>query len=328
MKTNCAQHPSDFWEVPENYAWDHETSDNYQVKGRTMAGPYKAIREEMDFEYHGCYGLKRQQLQDAIIERILGSSGAGSVGTTDPHPWIVFTAGSFFAGKSYVVSWMLEQGHLPLDLVRTDPDLIRTQLPEWSGYLKRDGPEAAVMTQKEAGTCALIAQWEALRQGRHILVDGSLRNATRQKAFFAEIRAAYRQYRIAIIHVFASWDIMQQRSSVAREGGRVTSPKALRTSFDAVTNAVAELEPLADLTLHINNDSLEPRLMYVSQAGVRLKLQRWKGIREAFQQVPGPNFRLLRTIVLFMMVTGLACFLPLLGVTEMQKKSCFPFLNS
>ena len=163
------------FEVPENYAWDHETSDNYQVKGRTMAGPYKAIREEMDFEYHGCYGLKRQQLQDAIIERILESSGAGSVGTTDPHPWIVFTAGSFFAGKSYVVSWMLEQGHLPLDLVRTDPDLIRTQLPEWSGYLKRDGPEAAVMTQKEAGTCALIAQWEALRQGRHILVDGSLR---------------------------------------------------------------------------------------------------------------------------------------------------------
>ena len=155
-----------------------------------------------------------------------------------------------------------------------------------------------------------------------------LRNATRQKAFFAEIRAAYPQYRIAIIHVFASWDIMQQRSSVAREGGRVTSPKALRTSFDAVTKAVAELEPLADLTLHINNDSLEPRLMYVSHFGVRLKLQKWKGIKEAFQQVPGPNFRLLRTIVLFMMVTGLACFLPLLGVTEMQKKSCFPFLNS
>ena len=77
-------------EVPVNYAWDHETSDNYLVKGRTMAGPYKAIREKMDFEYHGCYGLKRQQLQDEIIERILGSSGAGSVGTADPHPWIVF----------------------------------------------------------------------------------------------------------------------------------------------------------------------------------------------------------------------------------------------
>mmetsp|Transcript_81049 Transcript_81049/g.99314 ORF Transcript_81049/g.99314 Transcript_81049/m.99314 type:complete len:326 (+) Transcript_81049:106-1083(+) len=325
MKTNGAQHPSDFWEVPENYDWGHETSDNYQVKGKAMAGPYKAIREKLDFEYHGCYGLKRQQLQDAIIQRILGTSGAGTGEGTDPHPWIVFTAGSFFAGKSWVVSWMLEQGHLPLDLVRTDPDLIRTQLPEWSGYLKRDGPEAAVMTQREAGTCALIAQWEAMRQSCNILVDGSLRNSARQKEFFAEIRAAYPQYRIAIIHVFSSWDIMQQRSSVAREGGRVTSPKALRASFDAVTNAVAELEPVADLTLHINNDGLEPRLISVSQAGERINLK-WKGIREMFQQVPGPNFSFLKTFVIFVMVTGLACFLPLLGAgSEMHRKSCFPF---
>lgn len=159
-----------YGQVPEDYAWDHETFDNYQVNGRAMTGPYKAIREKLDFQHHGCYQLERQQLQDAIIEGIL----TGNV-VPDRHPWIVFTAGSFFAGKSWVVSWMLQQGYLPLDVVRTDPDLIRTQLPEWSGYLERDGPEAAVMTQKEAGTCALIAQWEALRQGRHILVDGSLR---------------------------------------------------------------------------------------------------------------------------------------------------------
>jgi len=160
-----------YGQVPEDYAWDHETFDNYQVNGRAMTGPYKAIREKLDFQHHGCYQLERQQLQDAIIEGIL----TGQNVVPDRHPWIVFTAGSFFAGKSWVVSWMLQQGYLPLDVVRTDPDLIRTQLPEWSGYLERDGPEAAVMTQKEAGTCALIAQWEALRQGRHILVDGSLR---------------------------------------------------------------------------------------------------------------------------------------------------------
>ena len=135
-----------------------------------MVGPYKDIREKLDFDHHGCYGVKRQQLQDEIISKVVGA------GSRNPYPWIVFTAGSFFAGKSWVASWMIEQGYLPLeDVVRTDPDLIRTQLPEWSGYLSRDGPEAAVMTQREAGTCALISQWEAMRQGRHILVDGSLR---------------------------------------------------------------------------------------------------------------------------------------------------------
>lgn len=122
---------------------------------------------------------------------------------------------------------------------------------------------------------------------------------------------------------------MQQRSSVAREGGRVTSPKALRTSFDAVTKSVAALEILTDLTVHINNDGCEPRLMYFSQAGerVRERDQTWKGIRAAFQQAPGASFRLLRRFVVLMMVTGLACFLPLLGTAKCSEKH-FPFLNS
>ena len=90
-----------------------------------MVGYYKDIREKLDFDHHGCYDVKRQQLQDQIICNVVGT------GSRKKYPWIVFTAGSFFAGKSWVVSWMLEQGYLPLaDLVRTDPDLIRTQLPE------------------------------------------------------------------------------------------------------------------------------------------------------------------------------------------------------
>ena len=158
-----------FMQVPASFDWHHETSYNYWVKQKAMTGRFKEIRERMDFAHHGCYDSRRQMFQDSIIQSTLGT------GTASPHPWIVFTAGSFFAGKSWVVSWMLDQGYLPLDVVRTDPDLIRTQLPEWPGYLTRDGPEAAVMTQREAGTIALIAQWEAMRQGRHILVDGSLR---------------------------------------------------------------------------------------------------------------------------------------------------------
>ena len=199
-------------EVPASFDWSSETFDNYGVHEKRMHGPYKYIRDRLDFEHHGCYDLERQKfqdtrvrglgdsiprlnmfealykllllclqrpwqlvltlslrLQDTIIAHIVGS------GPREPHPWIIFTAGSFFAGKSWVASWLLEQGHLPLQVVRTDPDLIRTQLPEWTGYLKRDSSQAAVMTQREAGTCGLIAQWEAMRQGRHILVDGSLR---------------------------------------------------------------------------------------------------------------------------------------------------------
>jgi len=292
------------WEVSDSYDWKQETTGNYHVEGRLMVGPYKDIREKLDFDHHGCYNVRRQQLQDEIISKVVGS------GKRNPYPWIVFTAGSFFAGKSWVASWMLEQGYLPFDdVVRTDPDLIRTQLPEWSGYLSRDGPEAAVMTQREAGTCALIAQWEAMRQGRHILVDGSLRNASRQQSFFAEIREAYPEYRIAIIHVFASWDAMQKRSTVAREGGRVTSPKALRTSFDAVRSSVSELESLADLTMHINNDGFPPQLLYMTFAQKCRKVRKWNEVRTAFLQIPGLKVPSFRSLLLLIMISGLACLL-------------------
>ncbi|CAJ1392678.1 unnamed protein product [Effrenium voratum] len=321
METKIRQAAQE-WEVPASFDWSSETFDNYGVHEKRMHGPYKYIRDRLDFEHHGCYDLERQKFQDTIIAHIVGS------GPREPHPWIIFTAGSFFAGKSWVASWLLEQGHLPLQVVRTDPDLIRTQLPEWTGYLKRDSSQAAVMTQREAGTCGLIAQWEAMRQGRHILVDGSLRNAARQRAFFAEIRAAHPEYRIAIIHVFADWDVMERRSSTKREGGRVTSPKALRTSFDAVTNSVRELETGSDLTVHIsNNDSdSSPRLTGMSRAGDKMTLCTWDEFRSAFQQPPGPVCSVLKAVVLVMVVTGVACCLPLGTLAaKVQQLKWFPF---
>eukprot|EP00931_Biecheleriopsis_adriatica_P067884 TRINITY_DN41948_c0_g1_i1.p1 TRINITY_DN41948_c0_g1~~TRINITY_DN41948_c0_g1_i1.p1 ORF type:complete len:357 (-),score=43.39 TRINITY_DN41948_c0_g1_i1:101-1171(-) len=270
------------WKIPCDYDWRQETFENYGAEGRRMLGPFAEIRRRLDFDHHGCYMAKRQQLQDAIIRQVLG------VGARNSHPWIIFTAGSFFAGKSSVVSWMMEEGHLPLlDLVRTDPDLIRLQLPEWKGYLQRDSAEAAVRTHREAGTCALIAQWEALRCGRNVLVDGSLQNAPRQKAFFAEIRAAYPNYRIAILRVFASWDATEQRSHIPREGGRTTSPKALRGSFDAVKRSVAELETLADLVLHIENNTPPPKLDSATCGDQRISS--WTEVGSAFLKPPRPK---------------------------------------
>lgn len=127
--------------------------------------------------------------------------------------------------------------------------------------------------------------------------------------FFAEIREAYPEYRIAIIHVFASWDAMQKRSTVAREGGRVTSPKALRTSFDAVKSSVSELEALADLTTHINNDGFPPQLLYMTFGQKCRKVRKWNEVRTAFLQIPGLKVPSFRSLLLLIMISGLACLL-------------------
>lgn len=292
------------WKVPPTYDWSQETFKNHQAEGKQMCGPYAAIRERLDFDHHGCYSLARQQLQDRIIHDVVGT------GTQRAHPWIIFTAGSFFAGKSSVISWMLKQGVLPFsDLVRTDPDLIRTQLPEWQGYLTRDKAEAAVMTHREAGTCSLIAQWEALRAGRHVLVDGSLQNAARQGAFFSEIRAAHPEYRIAIIHVKASWTSTQERSSLPREGGRVTSPKALRACYDAVDKSVASLTPLADLVVQVDNDSAPPRLALVHSLHSGKSSMTWQEVQKHFLQPPRVGCQRLRSAVVLLILFVLGRFL-------------------
>ena len=96
-----------------------------------------------------------------------------------------------------------------------------------------------------------------------------------------------------------------------------------------MTKSVAALEPLADLTVHINNDGFEPRLAFASTGGERVDEQTWKGIAALFLQAPEAGFRLLRRLMLLMMMTGLACFLPLLGglAAEFQRKARVPFLN-
>lgn len=292
------------WQVPPTYDWSEETFKNYEAEGRQMFGPYAAIRERLDFDHHGCYSLARQKFQDKIIQDVIGT------GLQKAHPWIIFTAGSFFAGKSSVISWMLEEGVLPFsDLVRTDPDLIRTQLPEWQGYLGQDSAEAAVMTHREAGTCSLIAQWESLRCGRHVLVDGSLQNAARQGAFFSEIRAAYPQYRIAIIHVTASWTSTQQRSKMPREGGRVTSPKALRSCYDAVDDSVASLTQLADFVVQVDNDSSPPRLAAAHRGRTGKSSMTWQEVQKQFLQPQRAGYQRLRSVVMLLILFALGRFL-------------------
>ena len=50
------------------------------------------------------------------------------------------------AGKSHTVRWMWEAGHFPLEaIVHLDPDLFKTAMPEWDGYVALDPMSAEVV---------------------------------------------------------------------------------------------------------------------------------------------------------------------------------------
>ncbi|CAE8608048.1 unnamed protein product [Polarella glacialis] len=248
------------WKVDQSFDFSQPTSKNYHNKeGQELAGPFADIRGQLDFSYHGCYSLERQALQDEMLKDVLG----GAV----PHenPWIVFTAGAMGAGKSHMVRWMSHKGYFPVaDFVQIDLDRFRMQLPEWKGYVKRDPLTAGSLTHKESGYCAEIAQEAALRAGKNVWEDGSLRDADWYSALFRRIRREHPQYRIAILHVTASFDTLHARANArAVTTGRQVPEQALRASFEEVPKSVLKLLPLTDFWARIENEA-EPRLEAVS----------------------------------------------------------------
>jgi len=229
--------------------------------------------------------VKRQQLQDEMLRDVVGG------GTVHPMPWIVFMAGAMGAGKGSTLDWMSNHGYFPLpDIVQIDLDRFRTCLPEWPEYLNRNAQTAGYLTQRESGYCVEVAQEAAMQAGKNICVDGSLRDHKWYAEVFSSIRKTHANYRIAIIHVKASWgNITARAASRAAETGRIVPLETLRDSFDQVPISVEKLAPLVDFVAHIDNDC-EPKLVGVCKRGVNgMAPHCWSEVRERFAKLPELN---------------------------------------
>ncbi|EOD33492.1 hypothetical protein EMIHUDRAFT_229624 [Emiliania huxleyi CCMP1516] len=209
------------------------TCDAYRdaSAGACQRGKYAKIRESLDHAYHGVYTAERQALQDRLA-----------------HPWLLYTAGAMGAGKSHTVRWMWEAGHFPLEaIVHLDPDLFKTAMPEWDGYVALDPMSAGQRTQRESGYLVEIAQAAAMAERRrvHIWVDGSLRDLNWRD---------HPAYRLAILHVTAS-----EEQIFARETGRYVGEAEVRDSLERVPRSTRALVPLVDFSAVASDDS--PRIL-------------------------------------------------------------------
>ena len=144
--------------VDADFDFSRSTQDNYNVPGDTVSGPHAAIREKLDFGYHGNYSERRIAFQDLLVGNVVGA------GQPKENPWIVFSAGAMGAGKTFVVSWLSDRGYFPLeDIVHIDMDRFRKELPEWPGYNSRDSMTSGRLTHREAGYLMEIAQAAAMQ---------------------------------------------------------------------------------------------------------------------------------------------------------------------
>lgn len=202
-------------------------------------------------------------MQDVLLD-----AATSTIKGDRSDPWIVFTAGAMGSGKSHTFDWMVQNGVIPLqDVQILDPDVFKSSLPEWRGYLERDPLTAGLRTRRESGYLLEIAQEIALRERKHVWVDGSLRDGDWYRQEFERISRDFSEYKIAILHVVASRETVLKRVAArALVTGRHVPVEEIDDSIARVPRSVAMLAPLADFVAVVDNSGKKPHLVQYCDA--------------------------------------------------------------
>ena len=202
--------------------------------------------------------MARQEWQDTVLADVCsyGANGGES-------PWIIFTAGGMGVGKGYVLRWLADHGLFALDrVVYVDPDHFKSVLPEWGGYVRANAETAGRLCHCESIYLAEIAQEVALRQGRHLLIDGSLRDSVWYAKVIERLRHRFpTTLRIGILHVAASRETVRARvAERAARTGRDVPEELWQASLDQVRRTLMAPPSISPASPCISLGSPLPRL--------------------------------------------------------------------
>jgi len=271
--------------IPADYDFLQSTERNYGIdcecegdivkcheKCPALIGKYVKQRELIDYTYHKHYLPERQLLQDDLIAHFLDTAVHDEINnlTCDRplEPWLVFTAGPMGAGKGRTMQWLAQKGLFPLSaFVRVDPDALRELLPENIEYIKRNPKTAGYLTQKEVGCISEILTMDALREGKNVLVDGSLRNAAWYLQYIKSLRLQFPKLKIAIMHVTASRETVFARAAKRAEvTGRHVPEDVIIETMEQIPESLRALAPQVHfMATFLNEDGDEPILLWSSR---------------------------------------------------------------
>eukprot|EP01034_Spumella_vulgaris_P024115 gene24115-30423_t len=170
------------------------------------------------------------------------------------------------AGKGHTVSWLNQTGLFPLEaFVNVDPDAIRLLLPETDEYNNRDAMTCGHLTQKEVGYISEILTYVALKKGKNVLVDGSLRDARWYLKYFRDLRSKFPILKVAIINITAKIDTVLSRARKrALVTGRIVPEKVILDTMSKIPESIEILSNIADFVATFNNEDTFPEpLLYM-----------------------------------------------------------------
>lgn len=193
----------------------------------------------------GQYTPARLALHQRIIENMLQGKGVHS-----GDAQAIFTAGGPASGKSGLVKTgdsAFERSigrestvNMPGDVVHADPDIIRTQLPEYQDLVKAGRSDASSLTHEEASFLAKQLTRIALGRQHHILVD-TVGDSGPGK-FAAKIEQAKRAGHKVSVH-YATTDVenaLRRAAKRAEETGRAVPEDYLRSAHRDVSTRFAQ----------------------------------------------------------------------------------------
>jgi Zeta toxin len=254
------------------FDWSQPTCDVYKYEDtRLFTERFRDGRSRLDYSYHKNPILERQLYQDTVLSRILeadsdqdndSATALESDVALKSHkrPFLVFTAGSMGAGKSYVLSQLHQKEIFPLQkFVKIDPDMLKSELPEMAGYLQHDSESAATKLHRESTQMSDVLFEHSLMKNRNILVDGSLRDTEWYQHLFQRLRNEFPQYMLCILYISASPQTIKDRAHErAKKSDRTVPEDVLQESIEQVPRSVQILCPLTDHTFEITNDDDQP----------------------------------------------------------------------
>lgn len=198
-------------------------------------------------------------IRQALHERIIGQRMLQ--GSKSDAPRIIFTAGPFGAGKSVAIGALRRAGIVDTsEFLWIDPDALKEEIPEYDEFKKANPLNAATLVHKESGHIQEQLLERALKEGKNIIVDGSLSGKGWWSHEFKRIRTQYPKYSLSIVYVNADEKTIRERiEDRGRKTGRFIPEELVKKNIQAVTESVAELKKLTDTTVEITND-LNPRI--------------------------------------------------------------------
>jgi predicted ABC-type ATPase len=136
-------------------------------------------------------------------------------------------------------------------------------LPEYTTYVDQVPHLVDRLTKKEAGYVAETLVWAALQEGRSVVLDSSLKDASWYVRLIDRVRSDHAHYKVALIQVSCpSVSLIHERAKLqARETGREVPFRVLEDQIEHTPKSVDVVSPVVDQYYVLRNDADEIRVV-------------------------------------------------------------------